>query len=68
MVAVLVGLYLISTIAHLYNLLKRHTLAIYVGISSLVGGFLLHTAMLGVSFSVAESRGWGIWLSALSWV
>ena len=68
MVAVLVVLYLISTIAHLYNLLKRHTLAIYVGISSLVGGFLLHTAMLGVSFSVAESRGWGVWLSALSWV
>ena len=68
MVAVLVGLYLISTIAHLYNLIKKHVIAKYVGIGTLIGGFLLHTAMLGVAFSSPASQGWGIWLNALAWV
>lgn len=68
MVAVLVGLYLISTIAHLYYLLKKYFLASAVGIGSLICGFLLHTAMLGVSFSSPSTRGWGVWLSAFAWV
>ncbi|MBT3352438.1 MAG: cytochrome c biogenesis protein CcsA [Nitrospinaceae bacterium] len=68
MVAVLVGLYLISTIAHLYYLLKKHFVVSALGIGSLIGGFLLHTAMLGVSFSSPATRGWGVWLSALAWV
>jgi ABC-type uncharacterized transport system permease subunit len=67
-VAILVGLYLISTIAHLYNLIKRDMVATYVGIATLIGGFLLHTAMLGVAFSSPANRGLGIWLSALAWV
>ena len=68
MVAVLVGLYLISTLAHLYNLIKKHDFAKYLGIGTLSGGFLLHTAMLGVAFSSPASQGWGIWLNALAWV
>ncbi|MFC1492159.1 inner membrane protein YpjD [Nitrospinota bacterium] len=74
MVAVLVGLYLVSTIAHLYTFIRRQSSASYasaislVGIISLVGGFLLHTAMLGVSFTDVEAKGWSVWLSALAWV
>lgn len=69
MVAILVGLYLVSTIAHLYNLIiSTHKFTTYVGIGTLLGGFLLHTAMLGVAFSSPAGRGWGEWLNALAWV
>ena len=74
MVAVLVGLYLISTIAHLYNLLRGRAFdpqggkVSFVGIASLIGGFLLHTAMLGAAFAGEGGRGWSVWLSALAWV
>ncbi len=67
MVAGLVGLYLISTVAHLYNLMKRHAFAYYLGISSLICGFLLHTVMLGLSYSSVGIAKWGLWLSALAW-
>ncbi len=67
MVAGLVGLYLISTIAHLYNLMKRHAFVYYLGIAALICGFMLHTVMLGSSFSSSAVAKWGIWLSALAW-
>lgn len=67
MVAGLVGLYLVSTIAHLYNLMRRHPFAYYLGISTLVCGFMIHTVMLGYGFSSRGVAEWGIWLSALAW-
>jgi len=67
-VAVLIGLYLVSTIVHLYNLMTGRRLPFYVGIVSLVCGFALHTLMLGVTMASGPPPGWGAWLSGLAWV
>lgn len=53
--------------AHLFNLMKRNWFAYWLGIASLVFGFVLHTVMLGIAFSSLGIAKWGIWLSALAW-
>jgi ABC-type uncharacterized transport system permease subunit len=47
--------------------MRRQPFAYYLGIVSLVCGFILHTAMLGFSFSSSGMASWGVWFSALAW-
>ena len=68
MIAVFVILYLVSMIAHLYNLLAEGKLSAWVGVGPLVAGFVLQTVMFGYSGLTGQSRGLGVWLSAAAWI
>ena len=67
MIAVFVILYLVSVIAHLYNLLGEGKLPAWAGVGSLAAGFILHTVVLGQTGLSGQSRGLWVWLSAAAW-
>lgn len=67
MVAVVVALYLISTIAHFYTLLTQRKTLYVTGVSTLLLGFTLHSVKLGSVFLSGMELGWGRWLSILGW-
>ncbi|MDA1000487.1 MAG: cytochrome c biogenesis protein CcsA [bacterium] len=67
MVVVVVGLYLISTIAHLYSLFTQRRTLYNLGIGTLLLGFALHSVKLGSVFLSGVELGWGRWLSTLGW-
>jgi len=59
--------YLISAIAHLYNLLTAGKLPGWAAVGPLLIGFVFHTVMLGYSGMAGQSRGLWVWLNAAAW-
>ncbi len=67
MVSILILLYLVAAIAHLYNLYSKRDALLYVGIGTLIAGFVFHSFLLGFYYLSTDEHDWGTWLNSLAW-
>lgn len=68
MLVLVLLLYLVSSIGHLYVMLTdRRKLFTFVLIC-LISGFVIHGVLLASSLSLFQSKGVGFWFSGISWV
>ena len=68
MLVLVLLLYLVSSIGHLYVMLTdRRKLFTFILIC-LISGFVIHGILLASSLSLFQSKGVGFWFSGISWV
>ena len=68
MLALVVLLYLISSIGHLYIMLTGRKKIFNFILVCLIFGFVVHGILLGSAFSLFEDKSMGVWFSGISWV
>ena len=67
MLALVVLLYLISSIGHLYIMLTGRKKIFNFILVCLIFGFVVHGILLGSAFSMFEDKSMGVWFSGISW-